>query len=70
MDDSICSLAHFIAEYGHIATENQVRWWIFNRESNEIERCGAIVKKGRRWYVNLPKLHTWILEGDTESRIA
>ncbi len=48
----------------HIVTENQIRWWIFNKDSNGIAEAGAIIKKGGRWYINIPKLHDWILAGD------
>ena len=68
--DDIQTLQYFIKHNGHLATENQICWWIFNRETNGIELAGAIVKKGRRWYVNLPKLREWILEGDTEPKVA
>ena len=68
--DDIQTLQYFIEHNSHLASENQVRWWIFNRETNGIESHGAIVKKGRRWYVNLPKLREWILEGDTEPKVA
>ncbi len=62
--DDICTLTHFLKRFGHIATESQIRWWIFNRESNGIEASGAIIKKGGRWYVNIPSLRDWILAGD------
>ena len=60
----VCTLKHFIAHNAHLATENQVRWWIFKKGSNGIEAAAALVKKGGRWYVNIPKLKEWILAGD------
>ena len=65
--DDICALRYFIGNYPNIATESQVRWWIFNKESNGIVASGAIVKKQSRWYVNIPKLRAWILQGDDQS---
>lgn len=62
--DDICTLKYFCGAYSHLATENQIRWWIFNRHANGIESAGGVVRKSRRWYVNVPKLKAWILAGD------
>ena len=62
--DDIEALPHFVENHPNVASENQIRWWIYQREQNGIERFGAVVKKGRRWFVNLPKLREWILAGD------
>jgi hypothetical protein len=39
-------------------TENQVRWWIFNAESNGL--APAIVRIGRRIYIDLDRFDEWI----------
>jgi hypothetical protein len=62
--DDIQALKHFCETHEHVANENQMRWWIFHRQSNGIESSGAIVKKGGRWFVNVPKFREWILAGD------
>lgn len=62
--DDVSTLQHFCKDHPNVATENQMRWWIFHRDSNGIESSGAVVKKGGRWYVNIPKLREWILAGD------
>jgi hypothetical protein len=38
-----------------------MRWWIYNRKANGLEISGAILKKGGRWFVILPRMKTWIL---------
>ncbi len=62
--DDISSLKHFARSHPNIANENQLRWWIFKRDTNGIESSGAIIKKQNRWYVNIPKLREWILQGE------
>lgn len=41
-------------------SENQVRWWIFNRATNGLEAAGAIKRIGRRIYLDEDALDRWI----------
>ncbi len=62
--DEVSSLKYYLNNHPNIANENQMRWWIFNRDSNGIETSGAIVKKQNRWFVNPPKMREWLLQGE------
>lgn len=65
--DDLQTLSYFVNHSPQIATESQFRWWIFNRDRNGIESAGAVVKKAGRWYINVTRLHEWILAGDVEA---
>jgi hypothetical protein len=42
-------------------TEPQLRWWIFNAESNGLHRCKAVVRVGgRRVYIDAAAFDKWI----------
>lgn len=41
-------------------TEAQVRWWIFNEQSNGLAAHGAVVRIGRRVYIDTAAFDRWI----------
>lgn len=41
-------------------TEAQVRWWIFNEANNDLQAHGAIVRIGRRVYIDTSAFDRWI----------
>lgn len=41
-------------------SEPQLRWWIFNRANNGLDAAGAIVRIGRRIYIDLDGFDRWI----------
>ena len=41
-------------------TQSQVRWWIFQSGENGLGACGAIVRVGRRVYIDTDKFYSWI----------
>jgi hypothetical protein len=41
-------------------TQPQVRWWIFNAESNGLDKAKAIVRIGRRVYIDVDAFDRWI----------
>lgn len=41
-------------------TEAQVRWWIFQREQNGLAKAGAVVRIGRRVYLDADAFERWI----------
>jgi hypothetical protein len=45
----------------HLATESRIRWQIYKRKENGIDRSGAIVKRGGRWYVVVPRYLQFLL---------
>jgi hypothetical protein len=48
-----------VAEAGPI-TENQLRWLIFNADANGLSAHGAIVRIGRRVYIDEDAFDRWI----------
>ena len=41
-------------------TEAQLRWWIFNEKINGLADHGAVVRIGRRVYVDVNAFDKWI----------
>lgn len=41
-------------------TESQIRWWIFGAANNGLQKAGAIVRIGRRIYVDTDGFYDWI----------
>jgi len=62
--DGMMVIKSFCARYPDLVTEPQIRWQIFNREINGLSESGAIVKKGGRWVVVVPRYRDWILSGE------
>lgn len=60
--DDIQTFDAFCKRYPDIANDARLRWWIFHRKTNGIEKSGAIVKRGGRWYVVVPRLKNWLLQ--------
>jgi len=48
-----------VAEAGPLS-ENQLRWLIFNARANGLHAHGAIVRIGRRVYIDEDKFDAWI----------
>lgn len=41
-------------------TEGQIRWWLFHAGSNGLEDHNAIVRVGRRVYIDVDRFEAWI----------
>ena len=41
-------------------SEGQLRWWIFTAATNGLEAANAIVRVGRRVYIDLDRFNDWI----------
>lgn len=41
-------------------TEHQLRWWLFNRDRNGLADAGAVVRLGRRIYIDVNRFDQWI----------
>jgi hypothetical protein len=59
--DDIQTFDAFCKRYPDITNEARLRWWIYHRASNGLEKSGAIVKRAGRWYVVVPRMKNWIL---------
>jgi hypothetical protein len=47
-----------IGEGNPALSENTVRWWIFNAQSNGLD--AALVRLGRRVYIDVERFNAWI----------
>jgi len=41
-------------------SEGQLRWWIFMSASNGLDAASAVVRVGRRVYIDLDRFDDWI----------
>ena len=41
-------------------TEAQVRWWIFQAESNGLGKSGALIRIGRTVTIDLDRFDAWL----------
>lgn len=58
MKRQLKSVAQFCADSPF--TENQVRWWVFNAATNGLDAENAIVRVGRRVYVDVDGFERWV----------
>ncbi len=61
MNRNLATVAAFAN--GSPFTEAQVRWWIHQAEANGLARTGAIVRIGRRVYLDKDKFWNWVDSG-------
>ena len=47
-------------------TEAQLRWWIFNRSQNGLSASHAVVRIGRRVYIDVDGFERWIAAQNTQ----
>ena len=41
-------------------SEGQLRWWIFTSKQNGLDAVNAVVRVGRRVYIDVDKFADWI----------
>jgi hypothetical protein len=41
-------------------TEAQIRWWLFNANSNGMKEAGAVIRIGRRIYIDEDGFERWL----------
>ena len=41
-------------------SEGQLRWWVFMSASNGLDAANALVRLGRRVYIDLDRFEDWI----------
>lgn len=58
MSRDLKTVSQFASSYTF--TEPQLRWWIFNAASNGLDQHRAIVRIGRRVYLDAQAFDRWI----------
>lgn len=59
MKRELKTVAAFAAEQPF--SEGSVRWWIFQAKENGLEKTGAIVRIGRRVYIDTVAFDAWLV---------
>lgn len=64
MDDirpgDVLPVLQFPKEHPHLGSIHSLRWQIFNAELNGLSKSGAIVRRGRRVFVVVPRYMAWL----------
>lgn len=58
MRRNLQSVAHFAASGPF--SQDQLRWWIFHAPSNGLSAVGAVVRVGRRVYLDADRFDDWL----------
>jgi hypothetical protein len=40
-------------------SEGQLRWWIFTSKSNGLDAANAVIRVGRRVYIDVDRFENW-----------
>ena len=51
-------------------SEGQLRWWIFMASSNGLEGASAVVRVGRRVYIDIDRFNDWIEQQNNGQALA
>ncbi len=51
-------------------SEASIRWWIFNAASNGMAASGALVRIGRRVYIDSDRFEGWIRSNNGQQQAA
>ena len=51
-------------------TQDQLRWWIFHAGQNGLADAGAIVRVGRRVYLDVDGFDAWLVAQNPGLRVA
>lgn len=59
--DDVMSVKAFVRRYPDLdQTEKAVRWDIYNAAHNGLAEYGAVIRKGRRTFLVVPKYRDWL----------
>lgn len=62
--EDLMKLTTFITRYPDLASEGSIRWAVFHREKNALEKSGAITKgRDGRWYISPSRYREWLAQG-------
>lgn len=59
------SIADFAKETAF--TEAQLRWFIFNESNNGMKQAGAVIRIGRRVYIDVEGFDRWLNQMNPEA---
>ena len=63
--DKYFGLEKFQTSYPNIVpTLDSLRWMVRQRDKNGLSACGAVVKRGGRWYVHSGRFSEWMFNGN------
>jgi len=70
MARNLQAVAKFAAESKGAFTEAQIRWWIHMSGDNGMAKAGAIVRIGRRVYLDVDAFDRWVTAQNAPQKAA
>ena len=67
MSRNLQSVAQFSATTPF--STDQLRWWIFNAASNGLGAAGAVIRIGRRVYIDVDAFDSWITQQNPSTKL-
>jgi len=58
--DDLLTPAALVGRYPDLCTMSQLRYWIHKERHNGLAGSGAIIRKGRRLWINVPRFRDWL----------
>jgi hypothetical protein len=58
--DDLLTPAALVGRYPDLCSMSQVRYWIHKEHHNGLADSGAIIRKGRRLWINVPRFRDWL----------
>ena len=59
--DDLLPVKDMARRHSNVCTESSLRWEIHNAKDNGLAEAGALVRKGRRVFINVPRYLEWML---------
>lgn len=58
--DDFLTVRAFVSKHPNHGTQSSLRWIIFNSSLNGLDESGAIVRRGRRVFIVVPRYLAWL----------
>ena len=58
--DALVTVREFVARHPNLGSEASLRWQLFCSSQNGLDEAGAIVRRGRRVFIVVPRYVDWI----------
>ena len=58
----LLSVREFAERFPNLGTEGSLRWQIFHESLNGLTEAGAIVRRGSRVFLVVPRYTAWLLD--------
>lgn len=68
--DDLLTVRDMAMRYPNLGTVATFRWQIFNETNNGLAEAGAVVRRGGKVFIVVPRYLDWVLGRDQQGRAA